>query len=130
VRNGLFFDERFEAPESAIPLGGNAVEVIAKIVDGLRVELEQPVATGADATNNSDTFEDAQVLGDGLARELRAVRKLRDLAGAATSQFGEQRQTGAVAEGGERAGGVLRPVSQSRNTGRSVLLRSSLRASG
>lgn len=90
-REGLFFDERFEAAEGPVPLGGYAVEVIAKVVDGLRVELEQPVAAGADATNNSGTFKDAQVLGDGLAREMRAAGELGDRAGSATSEFGEER---------------------------------------
>ena len=69
-RDELFFDEGFEAGERLVPFGGDAVEIIAERVDGLAVEFEEGMAAGADAADNFGLLEDAQVLGDGLAREV------------------------------------------------------------
>jgi hypothetical protein len=87
VKRQLFFDKGFEASQRLVPFGGDAVEIIAKRVDGLGIELEEGVASGPDAADNSGTLQNAKVLGDGLAREMRAMGELRDGAGTAVAEF-------------------------------------------
>jgi hypothetical protein len=101
------FDKGLKASEGVVPFGGDAVEVVAEIEDGSGVELKEAVAAGADGAHDAGALENAQMLGDGLAGEARAVGELGD--GTRTvAKAGEERETGAVAEGGEGAGRVGR----------------------
>ena len=109
---GSVFDEGSEPGKSLIPLVGDAVEIIADLEDRLRVEREEAVAAGAHAANDTGALENAQMLGNGLACEMRAVRELRDGPGATAAESGNQGETGAVAERGEGGGGVLRSASR------------------
>ena len=118
--SGFGFNEGFEAVERVVPLGGDAVEVVAELVDGLGVELKEGMASGADAADNSGALEDAQVLGDGLAGEVGAVGELGDGASVAAAEFGEEGKTSGIAERGEGRCG-LRPCPNLRDMGDAFL---------
>jgi hypothetical protein len=98
------FDEGFETGEGVVPLGRDAVEVVAKFEDRLRVEFEEGVAAGAYRADDFGALEDAEVLGDGLASEVRAVSELRDGTRLVATKPREQRETGGVGQGGEGSG--------------------------
>lgn len=98
------FDEGFESGEGFVPLGGDAVEVAAELVDGLQVELVEAVAAGADAADDVGALEDAEVFSDSLAGEMGAVGQLRDGMRLAPAELGEQREAGGIAERGKGAG--------------------------
>jgi hypothetical protein len=86
---------------------GDRGEVGLKAFDGLGVELEQALAAGMRAADDAGAFEDAEVLGDGLACKLRVVSKLRDGAGLAGAEPGNERETGLVTERGKDASAGL-----------------------
>lgn len=75
---GSVFDKGPETRESLVPFGGNLVEVVAQMVHRFEVQFEQATATGTDAADNASLLENAQVFGDGLACEVRAMGELRD----------------------------------------------------
>jgi len=54
------------------------IEIILHFVERAWVELEPALAAGADAVHNAGSLQDAQVLGNGLAREARACCQLRN----------------------------------------------------
>lgn len=97
-----------------VPLGGDAVEIVAEIEDGRGVELEETVAAGAGGADDACALEDAQVFGDGLAGEVGAVSELGDGA-RAVAEAGEEGEAGAVAEGGEGVG--VNPCPNTRDMG-------------
>ena len=68
-----FFDKGFQAGEGLVPLLGDEVEVFAERDDGFGVELEEVFAAGMNAANEAGGFENAKVLGDGLAGESKAA---------------------------------------------------------
>jgi hypothetical protein len=57
-------------------LRGDLVEAIPDLPYRLRIEFIEGFAAGAEATHDADTLEHAKVLGDGLAREVRAFSQL------------------------------------------------------
>jgi hypothetical protein len=75
--DSLFY-MRFEAGQGLVPLLGNGAQVCLEAVEGLGVELEEPLATGMGTANDACAFQNAKVLGDGLAGKLRLLRKLGD----------------------------------------------------
>jgi len=88
-----------------IPLLGNEIEVVLHFVQRLRIELELAFATGAEAMNDSGTFEDAKMLGNGLAGEFRATRELRDRMWLTAAQPGYDPKACFVAERGKNQSG-------------------------
>ena len=90
--------EGFEAAESLIPFGRDAVEIVQEFANRLRVQLKQAVAAGANAADDFGALEHAQMLCDGLPGEMRAVRELRDGPRAAVAKPGQQSQTGWVSQ--------------------------------
>jgi len=97
----LNFDEGLQASEGFVPLGGNGIEIMPQVVNRTGIEDEATLATGARTADDSRPLQHAQVLGDGLARETRAVGELRDRMRLPIAELGEQRQPRLVAEGGE-----------------------------
>lgn len=72
------FDEGPEACESVVPLRGDAIEVCAQLKNGRGIERVEPLAAGGRTTDHSGALENAQVLGDGLAGEMRVAGELRN----------------------------------------------------
>lgn len=98
---GSAFDEGFQADESVVPLSGDEIEIFFEIFDGLEMEFEKALAAGADAADQAGAFEDAKMLGDGLAREARARGELRDRARGAGAELGDDGEARYVAKRGE-----------------------------
>jgi hypothetical protein len=102
------FDEGAEAVEGGVPLAGEGVEVVFKGLDGEGVELVEAFAAGVGAADDAGSFEDAEMLGDGLAGDRRAFSELGYRPLLAVAKLGQQRETRLVAEGGEERGVAAR----------------------
>jgi len=63
-------DKGFEAEERSIPMVRDAIEISLHGVERAGIEREAVLAPGADAAHKAGALEHAQMLGDGLAREL------------------------------------------------------------
>ena len=63
------------------------VEVLLELGDGFGRELEAALAAGAGAADEAGCFEYAEVFGDRLAGDLRAVGELRDGVGVGVGEF-------------------------------------------
>lgn len=72
------FDERFESSQSVIPLFRDGVEILLRFGEWLRIESEAALAAAALMADDTDAFEDAEVLRYRLARQARALGELRD----------------------------------------------------
>jgi hypothetical protein len=105
----LFFDERFQLGKSAIPLCGDLVEVVADLVHGLRIELEEAFASGPRATDDFCSFQHTKVLGDRLSSEMRARSQLGDRTSLPATKLREQRQTDLISESCEDRGLRAKP---------------------
>jgi len=98
---GSFFDKGFQAGEGLVPLLGDEVEIFAERNDGFGVELEEVFAAGMDAANEAGGFQNAKMLGNGLACKAEATRQLRDGTRAPAVEAGNERQTSGIAESGK-----------------------------
>ena len=74
----LVFDELAQAGESRVPLLRDEVEVAARVLNALLVQLPEAFASAAFAAHQTGVLHHAQVLGDGLAGEAGACRKFAD----------------------------------------------------
>jgi hypothetical protein len=97
VRGVVVFDEGFEAGQGGVPLLRDGLKIGGELVEGFGVEGEDALAAGALGVHEADAFEDAEVLGDGLAGEVGALGELGDGAAAALAELGEQLEAGLVA---------------------------------
>src|ERR1700730_8608615 len=70
--------ERFQSRQSIVPLIGNAIEVRPGLLERLRPEREQALASDAYAVHDAGAFQHAKMLGDRLSRHHRAFRKPGD----------------------------------------------------
>src|SRR5271166_5518383 len=129
------FDERFQAGQCLVPLLRDKIEVAPQFLDGLRIELEEALATGAGAADDFSPLQYPKMFGDRLPGEAGAVRELGDRAWLAAGQGGEEREAGFVAGRGEDGcltspgGGLAVRVSARHELGCSSFARSSRRRS-
>jgi len=72
------FDEGFQSSQRLIPLLRDEIEILAGLGEGPGIKLVAAFAAGTSAAYDANVLEDAEMLGDGLAGEPRARRKLRD----------------------------------------------------
>jgi hypothetical protein len=63
----LVFNESSQPGKRIVPLTGNGLEILPHLVERLRIELKEILATGVHATNNSRALQDPKVLGHGLS---------------------------------------------------------------
>src|ERR1700751_1357107 len=69
------FDQGAESGQGGVPLPRDLVEAEACVGQALLVEAPAAFAAVARAADQAGTFHDAQVLGDGLARDFRTGRE-------------------------------------------------------
>ena len=100
------FDQGLEAGQGSVPVLGDEGEVLPEVVDGFGGQLEAALAAGAGAADEAGCFEDAEVLGDGLAGEAGALGELSDRARVGVGEFCDEGEPGLVPEGGEEVGGL------------------------
>ena len=60
--------------ERFVPLGGHEVEVILRLQQRLRIQLEQAQASGHLAADNPDAFQHLQMFRDRLPGDRVAIR--------------------------------------------------------
>jgi len=101
----LILDKRFKSRERVVPLSGDEVEVVFHFFERLRIKLEEVFAACADAVDDFCALENAEMFGDGLARESRAMGQLRDGTRLAAAELGDEYQPCFVAKSCEDARG-------------------------
>lgn len=72
----LLFNKGFEAGEGLVPLMRYLFKVGVHFDEGLGMEFIEHLAPRLRAAHDAGVGEDAQVLGDGLAREMRTLGQL------------------------------------------------------
>jgi hypothetical protein len=97
----LCFDEGAEAPKRFIPLRGDLVQITANFSKPLGPQFPDTLAAGAAAAHQSGALKGAQVLRDGLTRDLRTLSQAYDRQRAAIAQSGDYSQPRCIAERGE-----------------------------
>lgn len=72
------FNKLLQASESVIPLLRNEVEVAARILEPLLIQLPKAFASTPRAAHKTGVLHHAQVFGDGLTRDASACSKPAD----------------------------------------------------
>ena len=101
VSHDSFLDKRLQPRERLVPLPGDAIEGTSRFIERLRLELEEVLASPANAPNQAGVLEHPKVLGDRLARERRTPRETRDRESRSSAELGQERQPRSVSQGGE-----------------------------
>ena len=97
----LALDEGLQSGKCLIPLLGYAIKVFPDLIDRLRIELKNALATFTSAVHELCPFQDAKMLGDGLAGKVRALRQVRDRTRPATAKLHNRHEPRLVAERGK-----------------------------
>ena len=97
----LRFNEGFQPGKGLIPLSGDLVEIVSDFLNGSRVKFEEAFAALANGVNESSVLEHAEVFGDCLPAQLRAMSQLADGTSAPLAELCEERQTCFVAQCGK-----------------------------
>jgi hypothetical protein len=98
------FDKGLQSRQRIVPLTGDAIEGAARLVDRLRLELEELFASLSNASDEAGVLEDAKMLGDRLPREGGAFGQARDRTPRAAAELSQEREPCLVTERGEYGG--------------------------
>ena len=99
------FDERLEARERFVPLLRDAVEVRPHGHEARGLQPIETLAAGALPSHDAGSLQHAQMLGDRLSRQRRALRQSRDRQRRAGAEPADQRQARGIAERGKQTAG-------------------------
>src|ERR1700730_12538191 len=91
-------DERFQSRQGIVPLIGNAIEVRSGLLERLRPEREQALASDAYAMHDTGAFQHVKMLGDRLSRHRRAFREPRNRLRWPVGQLSDEQQPRFVAQ--------------------------------
>src|SRR5205823_13317394 len=94
--------ERPQPVQGLVPLRGDVVEPSPRLGEAAGADLPDPLAPLAPAADDPGVCERLQMLGDRLARDLRAARQPDDRLRAARAQSRDDAQARLVAERGEQ----------------------------
>lgn len=100
------FNKLLQPGESGVPMSRDEVEVVSRIPKALLVQLPETFASALRAPHETGVLHDAQMFGDGLAREAGASSKFADGCRGFDAKAHDQAQSDRVSQRGEERHGV------------------------
>jgi hypothetical protein len=94
-------DGETQALEGRVPLRGDDVEPLPRLVELSRLESPDALAAAPRAADEPGAFQDLEVLGDGLAADRGPLGETGDRKRSSAAQPAYEQEPGLVAEGGE-----------------------------
>jgi len=98
---GIAFHGKFESRKRMIPLLANEFQRPTRLLQLRRLELPQALPPNLDIAHQSRSRQYPQVLRDGLPRNVRPERQVRDGHGAAHTQGGDEPKSRLIAQRGK-----------------------------
>lgn len=97
----LAFDERLQPRQRTVPVFGNTVKICPRLIDRTRVEFKPAFAAATNVAYDARALQHSQMLRDGLPRQARPRRQLRDRMWLSGRELCDQQQPCLVTQGGK-----------------------------